>query len=154
MIKKKLLEEAKSRYETRVRKINAGFKLYQKVKPVLPKSWGCSFSIIWNELQFSRAHDGTKANALEFRVVCDLIEKATGKPMQRSAHGNKESGHSLYGSSWVKIDREMVNVSVSLTRPEGCKVEYVEVTETRAVVDDECLGIRKEEVKSGEAKNV
>ena len=149
MDKQKVTEEARENYYEALKKIELADKVCKKVEPHLPKGWKTheGFLVKWGQIMF---YKNEKANALEFRVVCDMVEKVLGKTLMRWVRGNKNS-QSLIGYTGIRSeDGEVsIDVHVELGNPEGCKVAFKRTWETRAVVDEACLGIRK----AKEAKN-
>jgi len=77
------------------------------------------------------------------------VEKILGKTLMRYVRGDKEH-QTLVGYTYISSeDKETtIDVHVELGNPEGCKITFKRTWETKPVVDEACLGIRKEaEVK-------
>ena len=143
MDKKKVIEEARETYDEALQKIELADEVCKKVESHLPKGWKTHEGLLvkWGQINFCK---NEKANALEFRVVCDMVEKVLGKTLMRWVRGDKDR-QTLIG--YVGIRSEDGNVSidvhVELGSPEGCEVTFKRKWETKAIVDDACLGIRK-----------
>jgi|GEM_PF-3765429 len=137
----KALEEAKKLHKNLLVKIVEAERICEKVDPLLPKGWHSEFSAKSGQLEFNKKE---KAHAIEFRVVCGLVEKAIGGGLHRGV-GNLGNTY-LYGWAWHWFGdgRVALDVRVELNKPEGCKVTYETVSEKKPVVDEACLGIRKE----------
>lgn len=137
MEKAKALAEAKQVYYDSLVKIEAAEKFCAKIDPLLPKGWHSAYGADSGQLEFCKRE---KANAIEFRVVCDLVEKVTGCKLSR---GIGNSGY-LYGWAWHWFtDHKNMDIRVELGRPEGCKITYKRKWTKELVVDEACLGIRK-----------
>jgi len=118
-------------------KIEASVKFCAKIDPLLPEGWHSKYESNLGQLEFFKRE---KANAVEFRVVCDLVEKATGCKLHR---GIGNSGY-LWGWDWSCFDdNRHLDIRVELGMPEGCKITYKRKWTKEAVVDEACLGIRK-----------
>jgi len=141
MDKTKALEEAKEIYEVNLTKIAEAERICEKVDSLLPKGWHSEFSAKSGQLEFNKKE---KAHAIEFRVVCGLVEKAIGGGLHRGV-GSLGSTY-LYGWAWHWFGdgRVSLDVRVELSKPEGCKIKYKRTWEKKPVVDDACLGIQKE----------
>ena len=143
MDKQKVIEEAREKYDEALKRIKLADKVCKKIEPHLPKGWKTDEGLLvqWGQINFYK-HE--KANALEFRVVCDMVEKVLGKTSMRWIRGNKNNQTLV---SLVSIRPEdgnvFLDVHVELGNPEGCEVTFKRKWETKAVVDDACLGIRK-----------
>ena len=142
MDKQKVIKEAREMYDEALRGIELADKVCKKVEPHLPKGWkACGDLLVrWGQINF-RKHE--KANALEFRVVCDIVEKVLDKTLMRWGRGGKDR-QTLVGCATVwSEDREShVEVHVELGNPEGCEITFKRTWETNVVVDEACLGIR------------
>jgi len=143
MDKQKVMKEAKEKYDEALKRINLADKVCEKIEPHLPKGWKTHEDLLvkWGQINF---HKNEKANALEFRVVCDMVEKVLGKTLMRWIRGDKDR-QTLVGYTGVRSgDKEVyIDVHVELGNPEGCKVTLKRTWETKPIVDDACLGIRK-----------
>jgi len=143
MDKEKVKKEAREKYDEALQRIELADKVCKKVEPHLPKGWKTyeGLLVAWGQINFCK---NEKANALEFRVVCDMVEKILNKTLMRWVRGDKDR-QNLIGYACVRSeDREVsIDVHVELGSPEGCKVTFKRRWETKAVVDDACLGIKK-----------
>ena len=143
MDKKKVMEEAREKYNEAIKRIKLADKVCKKVEPHLPKGWKTDEGLLvqWGQIQFCK---NEKADALEFRVVCNTVENVLGKTLMRWIRGDKDI-QTLIG--YVSIHSEdrgvYIDVHVELGNPEGCEVTFKRTWETKAVVDEACLGIRK-----------
>ncbi|GAH47612.1 unnamed protein product [marine sediment metagenome] len=145
MDKEKVIKEAREKYDEALQRIKLADKICKKIEPHLPKGWKTHEGLLvnWGQIIFGKEE---KANALEFRVVCDMVEKALGKTLMRWVRGDK-SRQNLIGYTLIRSeDGEVsIDVHVELGNPEGCEVTFKRTWETKAVVDDACLGIRQVE---------
>ena len=147
MDKEKVIKEAKEKYEEALERINLADKVCKKVEPHLPEGWKTTEELLvsWGQINFFKTE---KANALEFRVVCNMVEKVLGKASMRWIRGNKDNQTLVgYTHIWSEDRGVSIDVHVELGNPDGCKVTLKRRWETRAVVDDACLGIRQKEVE-------
>jgi len=143
MDKKKLIKEVKENYDDTLERIKLADKVCKKVEPHLPKGWKADEGMLvnWGQINFCK---NEKANALEFRVVCDMVEKVLSKTLMRWVRGDKDRQNLIGYTSIRSEDRAVyLDVHVELGNPEGCEVTFKRKWETKAVVDDACLGIRK-----------
>ena len=143
MDKKKLIKEVKENYDATLERIKLADKVCKKVEPHLPKGWKVDEGMLvnWGQINFCK---NEKANALEFSVVCDIVEKILGKTLMRWVRGDKDRQNLIGYTSIRSEDRAVyLDVHVELGNPEGCEVTFKRKWETKAVVDDACLGIRK-----------
>jgi len=145
MDKQKAIKEAREEHDETLKKIELAAKVCKKVEPHLPKGWETYEGLLvgWGQINFCK-HE--KTNALEFRVVCDMVEKVLGKTLMRWIRGDK-SRQNLVGYTGIRSEdgETLIDVHVELGNPEGCKVTFKRTWETKAVVDDACLGIRQAE---------
>jgi len=140
MNKQKALDEAKQEYEKSLKQIETAQKVCDKVDSLLPKGWESSYCDEYLEFR----NFALITPAIEFRVVCDIIEKATGEKLNRSASGSKRTPvitahlYSNFGNSaWFTIWVE--------SRPDDtCKLTFKRSWNLTPVADPTCLGIRKE----------
>ena len=140
MDKIKALKETEELHEDSLAKIAEAERICEKIDSLLPKGWYSEFIAGIGQLEFGKIE---KANAIEFRAVCGLVEKAIGCKLNR---GIGECGNTyLYGWTWhwFNNNRKSLDIRVELNKPEGCKIEYKRTWEKKLVVDDACLGIRK-----------
>lgn len=134
--------QAKDAYEENLRKIEVAEKVCKKVESLLPEEWSSGYDVTYGTLSFKRSSEG---HASQFRVVCGLVEKASGINLSRHAGGNKHYQY-LYGSGylfWGKGHCYCLRISVELGKPKGCKIELKRSWTVTPEVDDACLGIRK-----------
>ena len=144
MDKAKVIKEAREKYDDALKRIKLADKICKKVEPHLPKGWKVyeGLLVTWGQINFCK---NKKANALEFRVVCDLVEKVLSKTLMRWIRGDKDNQALVgYAHIWSEDREASIDVQVELGNPEGCKMMFKRTWETKAVVDDACLGIRKE----------
>lgn len=140
MDKEKALEETRLMYEGGLAIIDEAEKICKKVDPLLPKDWHSVFYAKHQQIEFTRLGE---ADAMEFRVVCDLVEKVIGKKLYRGVSGT--FGPYLYGWEWIHLKGGgCLDVRVELNKPEGCKITLKRKWRKEPVVDEACLGIRKE----------
>jgi len=143
MDKQKVMKEARENYDEALEKIKFADKVCKKIEPHLPKGWKTYEGLLvrWGQIEFSK---NEKANALEFRVVCDMVEKVLDKTLMRWIRGDKNR-QTLVGcvSIWSEEKNVHIDVHVELGNPEGCKIILKRTWETNPIVDDACLGIRK-----------
>ena len=143
MDKKKVMEEAKENYDEALERIKLADKACKKIEPHLPKGWKANEGLLvrWGQINFCKTE---KADALEFRVVCDMVEKVLGKTLMRWVRGDKDRQTLIGYAPILSKDRSTsIDVHVELGNPEGCEVTFKRTWETKAIVDDACLGIRK-----------
>ena len=143
MDKQKVMEEAREKYNEVIKKIKLADKVCKAIESHLPKGWKTHTGslIRWGQIEFCK---NEKADALEFRVVCNMVENVLGKTLMRFVRGDKDK-QTLVGfiTIWSKDEDVHIDVHVELGNPEGCEVTLKRTWETIAVVDDACLGIRK-----------
>jgi len=143
MNKQKVMEEAKEKYKEALQRIKLADRVCKAVEPHLPKEWKTYAGLLikWGQIEFCK---NEKADALEFRVACNTVEAILGKTLMRFMRGDKDR-QTLVGYTQVKSEdgETSIDVHVELGNPEGCEVTFKRTWETKAVVDDSCLGIRK-----------
>lgn len=144
MDKEKALKELEEEHEEGKIAVDYSVALCEKIEPLLPLGWKSEYNVTWKYLTFSKRE---KANAAEFRAVCGVVDKVLGRKLIRNA-GGTESFPYIYGSSYfclpIKDKTIWMDVRVELNKPDGCKFIFKEVKEMKPVVNDSCLGIRKE----------
>lgn len=143
MNKEKVRKEAREDYDEALERIKLADKVCKKIEPHLPKGWKTYEGLLvkWGQINFCK---NEKADALEFRVVCDLVEKVLNKTLMRWVRGDKSRQNLIGYTSIRSEDRNVsIDVHVELGNPEGCEVTFKRTWETKAVVDDACLGIRQ-----------
>ena len=147
MDKQKVIKEAKEKYDEAIKKIKLADKVCKAIEPHLPKGWKTYEGLLirWGQIEFCK---NEKADALEFRVVCNLVESILNKTLMRFVRGDKDRQTLVgYITIWSE-DRDVgIDVHVELGNPEGCEVTFKRTWETKPIVDDACLGIRQVEVK-------
>ena len=139
MDKEQALKEAKDSFNRVLANIEAAQKICDKVDSLLPEGWQSKF---WggDYLEFCPLYPH-KASAAEFRMVCDLVEKATGKKLGRSATGNKTypklsaSGYYNFG-----LDGARFSLWVQSEADDTCKITFKRTWETKVIADENCLG--------------
>ena len=116
-------------------------KVADKIEPLLPRGWNCSMFLgTWLSIEKTEE----MVHASEFRVVCDLVEKVTGKKVERSARSEKM----LKGEVWIKEKlNRYLHIEIYLADVDGCRIERKQETREVYVASPECLGIRQEEVR-------
>jgi len=141
MDKQKAIEESKEAYEKALATIDEAEKVCKKIEPLLSPGWYSIFYVSRGQLEFTR--EG-KADAIEFRVACDLVERALGIKLFRGI--GQSIGPYLYAHEWIypKATGVSLNVRVELNRPEGCKITYKRKWTKMPIVDEVCLGISQE----------
>lgn len=143
MEKEKVIKEAKEKHDEVLQRIELADKVCKKVEPHLPKGWKTyeGLLVTWGQINFYKTE---KANALEFRVVCDMVEKVLDKTLMRWVRGDKDRQTLIGYTTAYSEDRETyIDVHVELGNPEGCEIMLKRTWKTEAVVDDACLGIRQ-----------
>lgn len=144
MDKQRAIEQAKIAHEKTLNIIEASQKICDKVDFLLPKNWESYCSGEWLDFKPVYPH---KASSAEFRMVCDIVEKATGKKLQRYAQGTKES-HKLVGSIFGRHEEGLwFSLSVESRADDTCKITFKRTWKTEAIADPKCLGIREEAKK-------
>lgn len=143
MDKQKAIEEAREKYDEAIKQIELADEVCKKVEPHLPEGWKTNESLLvqWGQIAFIKTE---KVNALEFRVMCNMVEKLLGRTLMRWIRGDKNN-QDLIGYLWFQSEdrKTSIDVHVELGNPEGCKIILKRTWETKPVVDDACLGIRK-----------
>jgi hypothetical protein len=143
------LDRINREMESRLKKAKEAYELLDKLQRLLPKHWATWYDASGNlYLERDRRDGEDKIPALEFRTVCDHIERITGKEMSR------------YYDTWSKTPilratcrlEHWTCVQIRQGNPD-CQVtykdEYVEAhTERRAIVPPECLGLKQEEAQA------
>lgn len=143
MDKEKVIKKAKEKYDEAIKRIELADKVCKIVESHLPKGWDTYTGLLikWGQIEFCK---NERANALEFRVVCNMVEKVLGKTLARFVRGDKDR-QTLVGYVSVRSeDKETsIDVHVELGNPEGCEVTFKRTWETKPIVDEACLGLRK-----------
>ena len=147
MDKQQAIKETKEAYEKSLVIIDEAEKVCKKIEPLLPKEWYSIYHSKYQQLEFTRLG---KADAIEFRVVCDLVEKALDVKLYRGIAESMDKY--LYAWDWYYPEGKNVclDVRVELNKPEGCKITYKRKWSKEPVVDEACLGIRKEKEREHE----
>lgn len=134
---KKARKEMKRDYKERLGRLDWYEKFIEKINPVLPHGWILN---VTNTPWLTITRYNNIVPAIEFRTVCDFVEKITRHKVQREAfHKDTLVGKLSFfqGTSWVTV--RILAGSVD------CEIKEEEVTEKQYVASPECLGIRKEE---------
>jgi len=138
MDKETALKEAEESLRRVLANIEVAQKICDKVDPLLPANWHSTF---WGShyLEFNPLYSH-KASSAEFRAVCDLVEKVSGRRLYRRASGNKDNpkliatNHSNFGNdTWLSL-------WVESRADDTCKITYKRTWETKAIADENCLG--------------
>jgi len=134
------LKEAKSIYDKTRKEIEVAFEISKKVEPLLPPKWESNFIIGgWRGLLFI-CHK--EAPAMELKLVCSLVEKATGIKPKRGSYIYEESLFWLSGSVKYPIgEGHYLTIYIRHCEPKDCKLEIEEKLVKMAKVSDDCLGI-------------
>lgn len=127
--------------EERITKCRKAYDVIRTLKPLLPKGWYLEYQS-HGTMYVSKpeAKEDEKNSPIEFRTVCQHVERITGLKMNREV---RDWGSlTLHAGVWVKDGA--YSIYVDLGSP-NCKVTYEEReiaahTEKRAVVPDACLG--------------
>lgn len=135
----KAVEETKKMYEQGLAIVDEAEKICKAVDPRLPKDWYSVFHVNQRQVEFTRLGE---ADALEFRVVCDLVEAIVGTKLHRGIGALYDTY--LYGWQWLHPEGGgTLDIRVELNKPDGCKITYKRKWSKEPVVDEACLGIRK-----------
>lgn len=143
------LKEALMIHRETKAEIHLAHQIASKLEPMLPRGWETSFIIgMWRGLcvSFHSPYDENmkkiKSSALDFKLVCSLVEKAAGVKVHKSPWMIDDTLFALKGSAEVFVDKDhKLTISIRHHSPSDCKLEY-ETKEVRiAKVDDACLGL-------------
>jgi len=128
------IKTAKRTFRENLVSIGLANKVAKKLSPHLPGGWRCE--IDWpGRLEISK---WTRANAIEFRVVCDLVEKIINKKLSREAAGENY----LKGSILLNPNiHRWLSITVYMGQVEGCKIIKKEEVRTYYEADPNCLGV-------------
>lgn len=130
---------AKRRYRERLVTIGMAKKIADKVTPLLPQGWECKLDNIGFWLEFEKW--GSPVDAMEFRVVCDLIERAIGQKLQRKAMGERSLRAEI---SLMPNPHRYLYIQVYLGNTKGCKIIKKKEMRITYVADPKCLGLTGE----------
>ena len=142
MDKEMALKDATGTFERTLVTIEEAQKICNRVDSLLPQGWHSQF---WRGdfLEFCPLYPH-KASSAEFRTVCDLVEKVTGRKLGRRASGTKgnpkliASNHSNFGNdTWLTL-------WVESRADDDCKITYKRTWETKAIADENCLGASRQ----------
>jgi len=145
MEKEIALKDAKERLERTLLSIDVAQKICDKVDPLLPAGW---HSIFFGEqyLEFCPLYEH-KASSAEFRTVCDLVEKATGKKLSRRASGTKDDPR-LIASDYGHFENDAwLTLWVEQDADDTCKINFKRTWEIKPIADERCLGLSRMEVR-------
>jgi len=138
---------ARERYEGALKEIELCKEIADKIIPSLPDGWDCRIDETIFSLYITkgwRSETGTDAG--EFKLVCKLVENATGEKLNKSARV-KDGGNNLFcllAEKYIEKNEICIGVNVNLYHPENmpdCKIEWKRRWRKEAVISDECLGI-------------
>jgi len=141
MNKQGAIELAELFHRERIREIEAADKISKKVDPLLPKGWVSKMEARYGNLVFTK---GEKADVAEFRVVCGLVEKATGKTVTRSGAGGKHyielEGNCFFDVSTKDDGVNFLTVRIKMNPDDSCKFTLKRHWYTEAHPSEGCLG--------------
>ena len=145
------LIEARNIFEDTKIEIEAAEKICKKIDPLLPPTWKSNFIIgMWRGLLFcchaeSFLEPEKNRPSIDFRYVCDLVEKATSTKVNRKPWIEGDKFFCLRGITNMKIDyRHILHIEIRQINPSQCSLEYEDKTIRQAKLTDECLGIMGE----------
>jgi len=144
MIKRKAFRQNYKIYRETIEEISLANKIAKKVSPLLPNDWNVDFVIgMWRGLLFSCWDHGSKEHsAIEFKLVCKLVEKATGLEMKRKAWTEGEYLVALKGEAYIPInDNHSLLIEVRQMDAKDCELEFEETTVKQVKVSDKCVGL-------------
>jgi len=142
MDKERALVAASERLEKTLSSINMAQKICDKIDPLLPPNWHSNF-ITEEYLEFCPFH-GHKASSAEFRTVCDLVEKFTGKKLARRASGTKDKPR-LIASNYGQFGNDAwLSLWVEQYADDTCKITFKRTWKTEPIADEDCLGRTKQ----------
>jgi hypothetical protein len=151
--KSKHLKEALKIHRETKKEIDLAYIIARKIESMLPKGWTASFVIgMWRGLcvsfhssSYDENHKKIQSSALDFKLVCKLVEKATGLEVKKSPWIEGDYFFALKGSVQVPIGEEKddhsLTISIRHHDPSDCKLTYETKTVRVATVDDDCLGL-------------
>ena len=138
---------AKKRHERALKEIELCKEIADRVTPSLPDGWECRIDDVIFNLDITKGwYDQAGADAGEFKLVCKLVENATGEKFKKSAEANygKNKLYFLKADKYVTRNGICTGVNVILYHPDNmpdCKIEWKRRWRKEAVISDECLGI-------------
>jgi len=138
---------AKRRYEQALKEIELCKEIADKITPSLPDGWDCRIDeTIFNLYITKGLHSLASADAGEFKLVCKLVESATGVKLKKRAEAvySENRLYSLGADKYVTRNGVCTGVNVTLYHPENmpdCKIEWKRRWTKEAIISDECLGI-------------
>jgi len=147
MEKEMALKDAEETFRRILAKIEVAQEICDKVDSLLPPNWHSKF---WGEsyLEFCPLHP-YQASSAEFRTVCDLVEKATGNKLFRRASGTKDNPQ-LIASNYCQFGNDAwLTLWVESRADDDCKITYKRTWGTKAIADENCLGVNRQEVSDG-----
>ena len=149
MDKQKELKRAKEWYEGSVKKIGLADKLVKKIKPLLPDGWiiqfGANDTYPIHLVKGSYFSEGKKAKPKieEFKLVCKVVEKITGKKASHDLYGKEETGIQYFeGRVICGVENIDLSIKIIIYNPDhSCDVTYEKQTIEVAKVSDDCFGL-------------
>ncbi len=147
MDKKKELQKAKDWYEGSVKKIGLADKLLKKIKPFLPDGWVIQFEA--NDtypihlVKGGLFSDNKKPKVEEFKLVCKVVEKITGKEISHDLYGKEETGIQYFeGRAVYYVEDVDLSIKILIYKPDhSCDITYEKQTIMVAKVSDDCFGL-------------
>ena len=142
MDKERALELASERLERTLSSINLAQKICDKVDSFLPTGWHSVF-LGEDYLEFCPQYKH-KASSAEFRTVCTLVEKLTGKKLNRRTSGTKDNPK-LIASNYSHFENgAWLTLWVESHADDDCKITYKRTWGMKAIADENCLGRTKQ----------
>ncbi len=149
MNKETALKDAKETFSQSLANIEAAQKICNAVDSLLPQGWHSKF-FGGEHLEFCPLYPH-KASSAEFRMVCHLVEKATGEKLDRHARGDK-SNPRLVATKYYQLgsdDDVRLVLWVESSADDTCKIVYKRTWEMKAIADERCLGLNRQEARDG-----
>ena len=128
------IKEIRKEGARRRKKLLAIKTILEKLIPALPEGWGIWF----NKESTVYITKSAKTDALEFRLVCDLVEQITGRRAQKVGDTSDGKRVELRAYFWE------CSVYVEMENATGCELIPETKTVTAYRVSDNCAGIRAE----------
>lgn len=148
MDKQKELQKAKEWYEGVIKKIGLADKIIKKIKPALPDEWRIEFDFnAVYELQFIKGSSfevDKKPPIEEFKLICKLLEKLTGRKVYITPYATKKDGLWMIEgciSYFIENKLELSMKVVAYNPGHSCEITYKRRWITDAKVSDDCLGL-------------
>ena len=144
MNKQEELKELKKTYENHLVKLNCAEIIANKIDDLLPPDWESCYVQDWDGLLFRNSSmNENERPSMDFKLVCKLVEKATGKEVKKEPWVEGDLFFCLHGTTTVKINDLDLKIDIRMFDPANCKLEYEEKAVRIAKVDDACLGLGK-----------